>query len=80
MESELFMELSETQQELVSGGGQLYSLSDDLWTTFHQENSVVALGVLQTSGPNGSANVQTFGQVFQDIDTSAYKYFDAYFN
>jgi len=79
MESELFMELSETQQELVSGGGQLSYLSDYLGTDFYQENSIVNLEVVQSSGPNGSVNAQSFSQNFQEIYTSADKYFDAYF-
>ena len=74
------MELSDQQQELVSGGGQLTNLTDDLYTNFYKENSYVTLDVLQTSGPNGSANVQSFSQNFQEIDTEAYKYFDADFD
>lgn len=78
--SELFMELSDQEQELVSGGGQLTSIYDHLGTDFYKENSVVSLEVLQTSGANGSANVQRFGQAFQEIDTGAFKLFEASFD
>jgi len=79
MESTLFLELSDEQQELVSGGGQLIDLSDSLGTDFSKENSLVQLEVGQTSGPNGSTNIQSFGQAFQKIDTSAYKDLSAMF-
>jgi len=80
MNSELLIELSDEQQELVSGGGQLTDLYDSLGTDFSRENSQVMLEVGQTSGPNGSTNVQSFGQAFQEIDTSAYKDFYASFD
>jgi len=80
MNSELLIELSDEQQELVSGGGQLTDLSDSLGTNFSKENSLVQLEVGQTSGLNGSTNIQSFGQAFQEIDTSASKRLSAIFD
>jgi len=80
MNSELLIELSDEQQELVSGGGQLTDLYDSLGTDFSRENSQVMLEVSQGSGPNGSYNLQSFRQDFTRTETSAYKDFYASFD
>lgn len=73
MNSQLFVELSEQQQELVSGGGQLTDLDDYLNTYFKAEKSVVNFEVAQTSGPDGSQNLQKLSQDFTSVDTAATK-------
>lgn len=80
MESTLFTELSENQQELVAGGGQLTDLYDELYSRFQRENSIVMFEAEQVSGPNGSTTTQAFMQDFEYIFTDAYKDFYAEFD
>jgi hypothetical protein len=79
MDSQLFADLSQAQQEQVSGGGQLIDLDDQLDTYFTAEKSLVGLKVGQTSGPEGSEIMQAFSQDFTAIDTGAEKDFFATF-
>ncbi len=69
MNSELFVELSNEQQQLVAGG-QL-NISDVLGTFYTQDQSATTLATVQASGPGGSANVQNFGTVSSLINTGA---------
>jgi hypothetical protein len=80
MNSQLFVELSESQQELVSGGGQLTDLDDYLDTYFKAEKSLVDFQVAQKSGPDGSEILQDFSQDFTAVDTGAIKDFNAIFD
>jgi hypothetical protein len=65
MITELFFELNEEQQEVVTGGASLYSLSD---TAFTQKN---VYGVTySTSTPYGSATL-SYGEG-QKIKTNGY--------
>jgi len=68
MNTELFIELSDDQQEIISGGIWAY---DDLGTHFSQE--ALAMNTSIVSGAGGSAVTQTVVAV--DIDTSAWKNF-----
>jgi hypothetical protein len=80
MDAQLFVELSEEQQELVAGGGQLTDLDDYLDTYFKAENSVVDFQAMLESGPDGSTVMQDFSQDFTAIDTGAKKDFSASFD
>jgi len=71
MNTELFVELSDDQQEIISGGIGLY---DYLGTYFSQE--ALAFSATAASGPGGSAVNQTVLAV--DIETSAFKGFEIY--
>ena len=66
MQSEHLVELSEDQQEIVSGGLDLASLTI---TNFSQE-TLVTLGSAQ-SGPGGSSVTRAIAA--EDIDTSAFE-------
>ena len=74
MNSELFVELSDEQQQLVAGG-QL-NISDVLGTYYTQDQSGTVLTTLQASGPGGSANVQNFATVSNLINTGASRDFN----
>jgi hypothetical protein len=69
MNSELFVELSDEQQQLVAGG-QLDN-SDVLSTYYTQDQSATTLATVQASGPGGSANVQDLAIVSRSINTGA---------
>ncbi len=75
MNSELFVELSDEQQQLVAGG-QL-NISDVLGTFYTQDQSGIVLTTAQASGPGGSANIQNFGTVSRSINTGADRDFTA---
>ena len=75
MSHELFVELSDEQQQLVAGGA---SLIDSLGTYFKQKQTATALSVTQLSGPGGSYNVQNFATASNLIKTGAHKNFIAY--
>ena len=66
MQSELLMELSEDQQEIVSGGIDLASLTK---TDFSQETLATLVNV--QSGPAGSSVTRAI--TAEDIDTSAFE-------
>jgi hypothetical protein len=76
MKSNLFTNLSEEQQELVSGGGQLYELNEEDYTDF--EYQTVKLDKIIGSGPEGSFIEKSFKTNF--VFTSAYEDLDAYFD
>jgi hypothetical protein len=79
--TELFVELTEEQAQVVTGGsyggygGDV--IKDYLSTYYNQKDQATILEVNQVSGPNGSVNVQKFANVSKHIDTAAYK--DFYF-
>jgi hypothetical protein len=81
--TELFVELTEEQAQVVTGGSYggypgLDYIDDHLNTYFKQKDQATILEVTQASGPNGSANVQKFANVSKTIDTAAYKDFTAW--
>jgi hypothetical protein len=76
MNSELFVELTEEQAQVVTGGSYgSYPdiIKDNLSTHFNQRDRATLLEVTQVSGPGGSANVQKFANLDRSIDTAAYK-------
>jgi hypothetical protein len=79
----LFVELTEEQTEVVTGGsygsypGADY-IDDHLNSFYKQHDQATILEVTQASGPSGSATVQKFANVSKDIDTGAYKDFTAW--
>ena len=79
--TELFIELTEAQTEIVTGGsygGYGDEIQDYLNTYYTQKDQATILEVTQASGPSGSATVQKFANVSKEIDTAAFK--DFYFN
>jgi len=79
--TELFVELTEEQAQVVTGGslgGYGDYLDDHLNTYFTQKDQATILEVTQASGPNGSANVQKFANITKHIDTGASKDFTAW--
>ena len=80
--TELFVELTEEQAQVVTGGsyggGYGDEIKDYLNTYYKQQDKATLLEVNQLSGPYGSVNVQKFANVSKEIDTAAYK--DFYFN
>jgi hypothetical protein len=81
--TELFVELTEEQAQVVTGGsyGGYFGgdyLDDHLNTYFTQKDQATILEVTQASGPNGSANVQKFANISKHIDTGASKDFTAW--
>ena len=80
--TELFVELTEEQAQVVTGGsyggGYGDQIKDYLSTYYTQKDQATLLEVTQVSGPGGSANVQKFANISKHIDTAAYK--DFYFN
>ena len=78
MQSELFLDLSEEQQQVVTGGSSTGdTLRDKLATYYKANNSITNLDVAQQSGPEGSTNLQSFKHDTFDISTAAYKDFFA---
>jgi len=81
--TELFVELTEEQAQVVTGGsyggypGADY-IDDHLNTYFTQKDQATILEVNQVSGPYGSANVQKFANISKTIDTGASKDFTAW--
>jgi hypothetical protein len=78
--TELFVELTEEQAQVVTGGsygGYPDIIKDDLSTYFKQRDTATLLQVDQVSGPKGSVNVQKFANLDRSIDTAAYKDFYA---
>jgi hypothetical protein len=69
MESNLFIELSEQQQEVVSGGVDAF---EDLYTKFSKE----ALAFKSVIGSNENGSVISQEVVALDVFTDAYKYFE----
>jgi hypothetical protein len=76
--TELFVELTEEQAQVVTGGSYggypgVDYIDDHLNTYFKQKDQATLLEVTQVSGPGGSANVQKFAHLDRSIDTAAYK-------
>jgi len=79
--TELFVELTEEQAQVVTGGsysGYGDEIKDYLNTYYNQKDKATLLEVSQFSGPGGSGTLQKFANVSKKIDTAAYK--DFYFN
>jgi hypothetical protein len=76
MEFNLFTDLSEEQQELTSGGGQLIGASEYDVTKY--ELQLVNLNKTIASGPNGSFITKRLSTAF--LLTSAQQYLDLDFN
>jgi hypothetical protein len=76
MEFNLFTDLSEEQQELTSGGGQLIGATEYDATKF--EYQLVSLNKAIASGPGGSAVVSNLATAF--VYTSAKQYLNLKFN
>jgi hypothetical protein len=76
METGLFLELSEEQQEITSGGGQLIGATEYDATKY--ELQLVNLNKTIASGPNGSFITKSLSTAF--LLTSAQQYLDLYFN
>jgi hypothetical protein len=74
MASELFLDLSEEQQQIVTGGSYVGDeIRDKLATYYKADASITMLNVVQQSGPNGSMNMQQFKHDTASLDTGAYK-------
>lgn len=73
IKSDLFVELSDEQQQLVTGGSSGDFLKDKLSTYFKTDASITLLEVAQQSGPKGSTNLQAFKHDTISIDTAAMK-------
>jgi hypothetical protein len=69
MESNLFVELSEQQQEVVSGGVDAF---EELYTSFSKE----ALSLKTVIGSNEKGSAISQEVVALDVFTDASKYFD----
>ena len=72
VQSELFVELSDEQQETVSGG---ISASDLIKTAFKFDTQSLGFGASAKSGPNGSEITQLVTAEKSSIDTSSFKDF-----
>jgi hypothetical protein len=76
--TELLVELTEEQAQVVTGGsygGYGDKIEDYLETYYTQKDQATLLEVSQVSGPNGSVNVQKFANITKHIDTGASKDF-----
>lgn len=76
--SELLVELSDEQQQVVTGGNLLGGTPikkiDDTLATFYKTNTAVLdLNVAQASTSGGSTNLQRFAIADLKIDTAAHK-------
>ncbi|MDM9382946.1 CTB family bacteriocin [Chlorogloeopsis sp. ULAP01] len=69
METKLFIDLSDNQQELICGGGQLVALDEFDFTDFEYQN--VNLSKTIASGINGSFITKELSTNF--VYTSAYE-------
>ncbi len=69
MSHELFMDLSDEQQELVSGGGQLTDLFETDFTAFEFQNVEFQKNI--ESGPDGSNIMKSLETNF--VNTYAYE-------
>lgn len=78
MKPELLVDLSDEQQQLVTGGGSVGDqLRDKLMTYYKANYTITDLEVAQQSGPNGSTNLQAFKHDTIDISTAAMKELEA---
>jgi hypothetical protein len=72
----LFTELNDGQQEIVSGGGQLLDFDEDVFTSYLA--SQTGYVSKQSSGPDGSTNIQMLDNKY--INTYVDKDFEANFS
>jgi hypothetical protein len=77
IDSELFVELSNEQEEVVSGGINLVDLIN---TSFSSRKQSLIFGTNAQSGPNGSSVSQLLMAENTEIDTSASKSFTLSFD
>jgi hypothetical protein len=75
LETNLLSELSDEQQEIVAGGGQLEEVEKEIETAF--EASVTQFQNVAASGPAGSAVQTTIANQF--INTTAFEDLTALF-
>lgn len=80
MSHSLLMELSDEQQELVSGGGQVTDIKDLIKTKLDAKKSDTDLNFLVESTFKGSSVAQAFNNKFDKFSTDAYKDFYATFD
>jgi DNA uptake protein ComE-like DNA-binding protein len=73
MNCDLFVELSDEQQQLVAGGVSIGELQDTLSTYYKTNAFAVGLNVAQASTPQGSFNQQNFTTEVLNINTAAFK-------
>lgn len=76
-QSELFTELSDEQQEIISGG---INMSDLINTNFFGKQEALAFQAGVQSGPGGSTVSQQVAANLTNIDTSAAKNFTLNFD
>ncbi|MBW4554257.1 MAG: CTB family bacteriocin [Aphanocapsa sp. GSE-SYN-MK-11-07L] len=72
----LFTELNDGQQEIVSGGGQLIDFDEGVFIEYLASETGYAS--MQSSGPNGSTNVQMLDNEY--LNTYVDKAFTASFS
>ncbi|MBW4554258.1 MAG: CTB family bacteriocin [Aphanocapsa sp. GSE-SYN-MK-11-07L] len=72
----LFIELNDGQQEIVSGGGQLIDFDEGVFTEYLASETGYASK--QSAGPDGATNVQMLDNEF--INTYVDKAFSASFD
>lgn len=77
IQSELLTELSDEQQEIVSGG---IDLTDFISTDYDALKESLAFAAKADSGPGGSSVTQVVAAEKLDIDTSAAKSFSLDFD
>jgi hypothetical protein len=70
--AELFVELSNEQEEVISGGVNAF---DALGTDFLQKQEALRLNFASASGPGGSLVTQNVVATTNVIDTSSFKDF-----
>jgi hypothetical protein len=73
MNCDLFVELSDEQQQLVAGGTSIGELQDKLATFYKTNTFGIQLDVVQASTPQGSFNQQNFTTEVLNINTGAFK-------
>jgi DNA uptake protein ComE-like DNA-binding protein len=73
MNCDLFVELSDEQQQVVAGGVSIGELQDTLSTYYKTNAFAVGLNVAQASTPQGSSNQQKFATEVLNINTAAFK-------
>ncbi len=76
MELNLFTDLSEEQQELTCGGGQLIGAYEHDFTNYTLQTLNLTKAI--ASGPQGSAIVKNLTTAY--LNTSASEYLSLYFN
>jgi hypothetical protein len=75
LNSELFVELSDEQEESANGGGQLRNLNEDFETEYDAAQTVNVTQIM--SGPGGSGILEVFAT--RSVETEANKSINASF-